>query len=360
MKKSVIAATILLIGLSACNKKDNTPEESVRPVKYATVSYQNSSEIRSFSGTAETEVIVNLSFRNSGILTDLNIKLGQEVKKGRLLAKLDNVQAQLAYESAQEQMNSAESQMKTAKLNLERVRNLYEKGVSSLSDYENAKNAYRTGSAAFESAKRTVGLQKEQLTYGYIYAPEDGFISEVNVELDENIAAGQVVGVLNVGSSMEINLGMPETIINKVKHDMEVEISFPSIKDTVYHGTVYKISSAVDPVTSTYPVEILMTDEDEKVKSGMAAEVKFDFYEHVEGESKLTVPQQSIGEDGKGRFVFLINAKQDTGVIAKQYVTIGDLTEEGFEVKDGLKSGDKIATAGLQTLLDGQKVLLTE
>jgi len=73
----------------------------------------------------------------------------------------------------------------------------------------------------------------------------------------------------------------------------------------------------------------------------------------------LIAPVASVGEDSEGNFVFLIHSKdKKTGTIAKHHVTIGKLTPIGFTVKDGLKAGDIVATAGLQTLLDGQKVKL--
>ena len=133
--RSKLSGLLLLIFIVGCKDKEVVMEEVLRPVKYTEVSYLGGEKSRTFSGTAETEKTINLSFRSSGIITQLNMKLGQMVKKGTLLGKLDNVQARLNYESAIESKNSSESQMNTAKLALNRVRVLYEKGSSSLSDY---------------------------------------------------------------------------------------------------------------------------------------------------------------------------------------------------------------------------------
>jgi RND family efflux transporter MFP subunit len=201
MKSKMINQTIRILSIfcliilnSSC-KEEKPVEEILRPVKYSEVSFLGGDKARIFSGTAKTEKIINLSFRNTGIITLLDMKLGQQVKKGQLLAKLDNVQSRLNYESAIESKNSAESQMNTSKLNLNRIRTLYEKGSSSLSDYEAAKNSYRTAVASFESSKRSVAIQQEQIRYGYLYAPEDGAIAAVNSEVDENVSPGQTIGV---------------------------------------------------------------------------------------------------------------------------------------------------------------------
>ena len=97
-----------------------------------------------------------------------------------------------------------------------------------------------------------------------------------------------------------------------------------------------------------------------EIKPGMASSVTFDFTEANEIRDKsFIIPVKAVGEDGKGRFVFVITSKDEkTGKVIKRHIELGELTTDGFKVKRGLANGDKIATAGLQTLLDGQKVRL--
>jgi multidrug efflux system membrane fusion protein len=90
----------------------------------------------------------------------------------------------------------------------------------------------------------------------------------------------------------------------------------------------------------------------------MAANVTFNLDTSVNQDKKLVVPAYAVGEDSDGRFVYIIEKKEDKNFIKKQHIKIGNLTSEGFEVKSGLTEGQKIATAGLQTLLDGQEVRL--
>ncbi len=350
-----LALMLLILG---CGEKEVKQEPVLRPVKYAEVSYLGADETRIFSGIAQTEKIVNLSFRSSGIITTLDMKLGQRVKKGQLLGKLDNVSARLSYESAIESKNSAESQMNTAKLSLDRIRKLYEKGSASLSDYESAKNAYRTATASFESAKRSVAIQQDQIRFGYLYAPEDGDIASVGAEVDENVSPGQTIGVLNAGTAIEISLGLPESVINAVEKDMNVKVSFTAIEDAVFEAKVTEVAPALDRNTSTYPVTVTVIDKDVRIKSGMAANVIFEFADDSIKKNQLVVPANAVGEDGNGRFVFLVEGDNNSAKVKKQPVKIGNLMPQGFEIISGLKVGQKIATAGLQTLLDGQEVKL--
>jgi hypothetical protein len=118
------------------------------------------------------------------------------------------------------------------------------------------------------------------------------------------------------------------------------------------------VAPAVNVNTSTYPVTVMVTDKDERIKSGMAANVRFEFANENSSKQILVVPASSVGEDGKGQFVFIIEGDTTKATVKKQAITIGNLTPQGFEVTSGLKVGQKIAVAGLQTLLDGQDVKL--
>lgn len=356
--KGITILTTVFILFASC--KDKTVEEAapVRPVLYQEVGYLGGASSRTFSGTARTEKVINLSFRSSGIITFFDLKIGQQVKKGDLLARLDNVQARLNYESSISAQNSAASQMNTAKLSLERTRVLYEKGSLSLSEYESAKNSYKTAQASFESAQRKVGIEQEQIRYGYLNAPENGIIAAVNAEIEENVSPGQNIAVLNAGTDMEISLGLPESVINQVKDNMNVSIHFPVIENSDFKGIVTEVSPSVDSNTATYPVRIAVTNPSDAIRSGMAANITFEFNSGNTTAKQLVVPPISVGEDGEGRFVFLLNEGDDQTTVKKQYITVGDLSSEGFTVTNGLSLGDKIATAGLQTLLDGQQVRL--
>ncbi len=347
--------------VAACSEEPVVEEKILRPVQYQQVVYSGSESTRIISGTSQSDLVNKLSFRSSGILSELNMKLGQKVEKGQLLAKLDNIQAQLNYENSISSRNSSESNMKTSKLNLDRVRALYEKGGAALSEFEAAKDAHRTAQQNYNSAVRNVEIQKEQINYGYLYASADGEVASVNVELNENVSAGQVIATINSGTTMDIVLGVPESVINQIKPDMEVEVSFASLNDKQFGGVVKEVSPSVDANTSTYPVVVNVVDPTPEIKSGMAANVTFHFQQASESQQpQLIVPANAVGEGSNGRFVFLIQPQGDTAVVKKQAVTIGELTAEGFEIRSGLQNGQYIATAGLQTLLDGQEVLFKQ
>lgn len=355
-----LTLVIMTLMLTACGQEEDTTEKTLRPVLYQTVERAVSKTTRVISGTSESKQVNKLSFRSGGILTELNMQLGEKVEQGQLLAKLDNVQAQLNYENAISSRNSAESNMNTAKLNLDRVRALYEKGGAALREFETAKDTYRTAQQNYQSSIRNVEIQKEQINYGSLYAVADGEVAEVNVELNENISAGEVIATINSGSQMNVNLGIPESVINNIKTDMPVKIEFASLEKSHFSGTVIEVSPSIDNNTSTYPVVVAVDKPTAEIKSGMAANVTFEFV-NDEGAGELMVPAKAVGEGPQGRFVYLLKPTEgDAATVTKHTVQVGALTAAGFEITSGLKQGEMIVTAGLQSLLDGQQVKYQE
>jgi len=353
--------SILALGmlLTSCKEKEEETAEVLKPIKYETVGTAASFDQRTFSGTAQSGDEIDLSFRSSGIVTVLNIAVGEKVKKGDLLAKLDNVSANLAYEQSVSALSTAKSSMNTAKSNLDRVRSLYEKGSTSLSDYEQARNNYQTAKDQYDSALKSKAIRRTEVEYGFIYAPKNGVIAVKSVETNENVTAGQLIGVLNAEGDLEVRVGLPETVINKAELGMKTELKFSAIPNKTYVGVVKEISPVIDGNTALYPVKLNIEGDQSQIKPGMAVNITFNLNNEEVDDDAIIIPVKSVGEDGNGNFVFLVNAKDSkVGTVEKQVIEIGQLTTNGFQVLKGLKIGDKIAVAGLQTLLDGQKVKL--
>lgn len=353
------AALILMILATGCQEKAVEKKEVLRPVKYLVAGTGDARKVRTFSGFARVGNDVTLSFRTDGIIEYKNVTKGQFVKKGKLLGRLDNVQAQLAYEKAISELKRAESEMNTAETNFNRIKFLYEQGAKPLIEYENARNASKIAASQHETALRNTEIQKTQLEYGFIYAPMDGIVLEATGNVNERVAAGHNFVVLNVSDGrMKVTVNLPESVINLINLNMPVNIRFSVIPDKEFTGNIIEISPDVSQESATYPVDIAVVDPVNEIKPGMAANVTFDFTaEKTDAGNRIILPVKTLGEDASGHFVFVVQPADDkTGQVVKKQVKIGQLTTDGFEIISGIAIGDKVVTAGLQTLLDGQKV----
>ncbi len=360
MRTSVIILTFLLL-FCACSTEQVKQKEILRPVRYITLGNANSNMLRSFGGDVRATKKIELSFRSSGIITTLNVKVGQRVTKGQLLATLDNVEAKLSYDQAESAFNTANVSLSNSRVQLDRVRSLYEKGTNSLADYEQAKIAYQQSLDQYESTKSNLDIRKSQIEYGKIYAPTNGVIAEKNVSINETASSGQVIAVINAGNELNVEVGIPENVINRITIGMQVELTFSSFGKQRYPGTITEIAPIVDPNTNTYLVKVGVNEKLSELKQGMSARVHFDFTvtNSTTIEEHIIVPYNSVGEDGSGNFVFILDSIQDASATAvKQYVSVGELTNTGFEIQQGLEEGQLVVTAGVNSLLNGQRVKL--
>lgn len=384
--KPYFLLSLFVFLILACNPKTEDQTVIIKPVKYQTVGYSTGIQIQTFPGVVKAEYEAKLSFKVGGTLNAVNIELGDRVRKGQLIASIDPIdyaiQADQAraqregsvanVQSAEANIKSAESQLINARSTFDRVEKLYENNSVALSEYQQAKAALASSQAQYDASKAQLTSAKTQVTtstkqvqaagnqtnYTKLYAPMDGIITAVAVETNEGVGAGQVIAMLSSAGDPEIEVGVPEVLINKFKKGQELTIDLPSFPNQQFKGAVQKVAFAAGN-SPTYPVIVSIDNSSKQIRPGMAANVTFTMGAQPTPEQQtLVVPAVSVGEDANGNFVFLINESENKTIVKKQAIKIGKLSAEGFVVTEGLSAGQKIAVAGLQTLLDGQEVRL--
>ena len=198
MKRLWMILIAVAVCLTGC-QEEKTAKEIIRPVRYETVTKAGSKRSLTFSGVSKSGTQAKLSFRVSGTLTSVRVKVGDKVKKGSLIATIDASDAQLQLEQAQVSLENSRITMETALSNLNRIRNLYENNNVSLSDYESAKTNHSSAKAAYDADKRSVDLQKRALSYYRLTSPMDGIVTVVDADPNENVSTGEMIAELNAG-----------------------------------------------------------------------------------------------------------------------------------------------------------------
>ncbi len=353
-----LALTLQILLFSSCSgDSDAKKVEALKPVKYSKVILSGGIQKRSFNGITQSGAESKLSFRIGGLITRLKVKAGSRVKRGQLLARIDAKDTKLAYERAKSALNNAKIQLETSKSSLSRIKKLYTSNNASLTDYERAKSSFSVSQSSFQSASRTLELQASQLSYTKITAPTDGIVTSVKSEINEFTAPGApVLTISSKDELMEVNVGVPELYITKIKQGDFVDINFPSIKNRIYKGVISEVGYSTAEFL-TYPVIIKIVDKTTDVRPDMPVNVSFSFGS-TEKQEKLAVAVNAVGQDYDGTFVFVLEKKSDHFLVQKRSVEVGAITEQGFEVVSGLKQDEIIAVAGLRSLYTGRKVKL--
>ncbi len=373
MKKYSIFYFSLILALTACGGEDEE-QRVLRPVRYGKISQTGIGDPHTFSGTSRSSKEANLSFRVAGVVQNIQVKVGDEVQAGTLVAQLDatdyRVQLQQALadlKHAQTQINSSKAQLVSSQSNYQRVEKLYENNSLPLSDFEQAKTNYEAAQSQYEAALAQVAAAQQrvesaqnQVSYAQLTAPFFGVVTEKMVEENEIVNSGTPVLTLNTEGQPEVEVGIPEAFISKIKNGQKVDIRFSTLSGQNFKGVVSEVGFSSDGST-TYPVRVQIMNPSEEIRPGMAANVTFYFQPKSTSKSLLMAPVQAVAEGAnQSRYVFLLKKEKDHYLVKKQAIEVGELLPSGFEVKKGLKEGDLVATAGLKSLLDGMQVRLME
>lgn len=385
MRLSLIA--FLVFCCLSCEEKAVETSKKIRPIKYAKIEKSTGVETHTFSGVAKAQNETNLSFKVAGTLSSVKVKLGDRVKRGQLIATIDpadyNIQTNQAIsqkdgsmanaESAEANAKAAEAQLVSAQATYERVAKLYENNSVALSEYQQAKAGLDAATAQYDAAKAQVTAATTQVTaaneqvqaagnqvsYTRLVAPMNGVITKVQVEANEVVNAGTMIATISSLGRPEVEVGVPEVFINKIQKGQNVNITLPSAPAQSFQGLVSQVAYASGS-SPTYPVIVEVDKSVEQIRPGMAANVEFLFPKaSVTATSTMTIPVEAVGKDNQGNFVFVLTQKSEGVYTAeKKVITIGKLAPDGFELIDGLREGDLVATAGLKSLMNGVEVKL--
>lgn len=424
LKHILIAIGVIIVLLIGAKMAGLIGAETVERVTIDKATEREVIETVTASGKIQPATEVKLSSEVSGEVTELLVKEGDVVKKGQLLIKVrpdvlksgyDRATASYSSQKAsvaasEQQLVLAKGTFASAETTFKRNKELFAKKVISASEFEAAQNAYLTAKTGLESARQNVigskfGLAQSganvqeasaNLAKATIFAPVNGVISKLNVELGDRIlgtaqmAGTEIMRISNL-TNMEVNVDVNENDINRVKIGDKSKIEVDAFRDKKFVGYVTEIASSstavgtasassVDQVTNFTVKVRLESDENQKspFRPGLSATVDIQS-ETVKG---LSIPIQSVfvdevkPADGKTAAPVQDDQKQKTkltdkkvkqyvytysnGIVKKKEITTGIQNDQFIIVKSGLKAGEELVTgpySAIQTKLkDGMKV----
>ncbi len=353
----LIAATLLL---GACGESDDAVEERLRPVRYVSVSDDSVFRDRSFSGTSKSSRESRLSFKVSGTIIDLPVQIGQRLNAGDLIAEIDSASYVLQAQQAQASLVEAQANDRRADANYERTRGLYANDNASLNDLEAARAQAESASAIVASANKALEIARLNVSYTRLSADTDCFIASLDVEINENVASGQQVAVVSCGEEFEVTLNLPESVIGSIDEYTPVSIRFGAIPGEVFSGVISEVAVASAAGSAAFPVVISVNGSHPSLRSGLAADVTFQFDSAPDQGGVVVLPVSAVINGPDGTFVFVAEPAETEGeaIVRRRAVALGELSQSGIEVLDGLQVGDRVVTAGVSVVRDGQRVLL--
>lgn len=360
MKNRVCVVLGVALIIAACGPADETVEERLRPVRYVTVSDDSIFRDRSFSGTSQSSRESRLSFKVSGTIINLPVQIGERLDKGDLIAELDPASYVLQAQQAQASLVEAQANDRRAAANYERTKGLYANSNASLNDLESARAQAESASALVAAASKALEIARLNKSYTKLAADDQCSIASLDIEVNENVASGQQVAVVSCGDEFEVTLDLPESLIGSVDETTPVSISFGAIPDEDFGGVVSEVSVASVEGSAAFPVVIKIEGSHPSLRSGLAANVTFQFDSADDEGGGIVVPVSAVVNDPEGTFVYVAVPAdiEDQATVQRRDVRLGELSQSGIEIVDGLELGDRVIVAGISVIRNGQRVLL--
>jgi len=353
--KPTLVAMAAVLAILGCEDELEEPEV-IRPVRYVVVEGSDAATQRTYSGVAKAGQESRLSFQVSGQVLSVPVNVGDTVKKGDTIARMDPSDYALQLQNAQASAAQSRAQERNAKATYERTRALYENQNASRQDLDADRTAYESGRAGLEAAHQQIRLRQRQLGYTHLKAPETGTLATVDIEVNEYVQAGELVATLLAGEQIEVSVSVPASIIRSIEKGAEAKARFNSLGGKTLAGTVTEVGVASVSGATTFPVTVRLTEGQDQVRAGMSADVTFVFASTKDG-PKFALPISAVGEDRKGRFVYMLDKTEDgLGIVRRTPVEVGQLLSNGVEINSGVEPGDLVVTAGVSRIYDGLQV----
>ena len=334
---------------AGCAKPEAKPEV-MRPVRTAVVAESGAGEWV-LSGDVRARYETRLAFRLPGHMLTRKVEVGQRVQAAQTVAVLDARDARLAESSARAQVAQAESQAALAEADFKRFAELRAKNFISQAEYDRRAAQARQAGEQAAAARAQAAQAANQVAYTLLSAPHAGIITALEAEAGQVLAAGQTVARLARPEELEVAVSIPEHRLDSFRKAGEYEVRLWSSPERKYRGRLRELSPVADPASRTYAARISL-QEDGALAIGMTAELRV----HASGDAVAQVPLSAVFHRDGRPAVWVV----ENGRVRLQEIVSGEVQANSVGVTAGLQAGQRIVTAGVNRLSDGQRVALAE
>lgn len=286
-------------------------------------------------GRVDADENVALSTEIPGTITKINVKVGDEVHTGQVLAETDA-------KAINQQVSDLQTNMDLVNQIYEKQKNLWEQKIGTEVQFLQAKTNK-------ESMEKKMGALQEQLRMTKIISPINGTVDAVDVKIGQAAAPGMpAIRVINY-SNLKVKADVAETYASKIKKGSEVVVYFPDMNDSVI-SKVNFVARAINPASRTFLVEVLL-DNKKEYHPNMVARLNVNDY--MSAQPIIVIPVRTIQKDeNNASFVYVA----DNGVAKKHIITLGKEYNGKVEVLAGLNENDLLVTLGYDVINEGDAI----
>jgi membrane fusion protein, multidrug efflux system len=353
-----IAAVCGALALTACHER---PPAALapRPVVAVAVHPDGVAPEAMLPGDIEARYNTPLSFRVGGKIIERDVRLGDTVKAGQVLARLDPTDLQKSLANAQAQLDAAQHRLVYAKQQMDRDNAQARENLIAPAQLEQTQDAYASAAAQRDAAQAQLSLARNQLAYAALVADHAGVITSEQADTGQNVAAGQAVYGLAWAGDVDVVCDAPESALAALRVGSTAQVTLPALPGKQFAARVREVAPAADPQSRTYRVKLTLaapSAQIPQIRLGMTAQIAFSqaMANIKPGAHPFTLPVTALFHDGPAPAVWIVRAGSDT--LELRRVTVGRYDERTLSVTQGLADGDRVVYQGVHTVSAGEHV----
>ena len=362
----VLPAAALALASCAGSAPPPAEEAQPRPVKYFEVADREGARTRTFTGFAKAPIRSELGFRVAGTVQRVHVEQGDLLEEGDPIAEIDPADFEIQVREIEAALAEAKAGKALADTEFQRVRQLYEKDNASQGDFDSALAKQESARAGVDAVEHKLERARRQSEYTRLRAPFAAAVAAVKIREGGSVQAGTPVVEILTGENLQVEIAVSETAVADVRRGASAKVRFSAFPGKTFLGRVTAFGVVPSEGVATYPVTIELDLSWEQLTGssgsplllpGMAVEVEMQFGGEVG--AAYVVPANAVSADREGAFVYVVESSGGgAGKVVKRSVETGRLAAAGLEVVSGLSAGEKVVTAGLNRIEDGQPVRL--
>lgn len=345
---------VVAVLLGACQPADQgpPPPEPVRPVRVVTVEELPGGETVTLAGSVQAQDDVALAFRVGGQLIERTVNVGDRVRAGQVVARLDGVNERNALDAARANLAAAMTRLVEARNTVQRYEPLLPRGFVARAQFDRAVEARDAAQAQVNAAQAQVNTAENQLGFTTLIADGPGTVTARGAEPGEVVAAGRTIVRLARQSGRDAVFDVPARVIESASAEDAVTVALSSNPTVTASGRVREVSPQADPVTRTFKVRVGLANPPEAMRLGSTVTGTV----QLGGLPGIEIPISALTATGGAPAVWVLDPKDNR--VSLRNIDVARYELNRVLVAQGLEPGELVVTAGVQTLRPGQQVRL--
>jgi RND family efflux transporter MFP subunit len=340
------------LSLAACQRETDTTVPAARPVRTVTVAKSKAGVPLSFTGRVEAEDEVALAFRISGRLLESSGKLGDRVKPGQVMARLESQNELNTLRQAQAGLAAAQGQLTQARNHFERQETLLAQGWTTRANFDVATQAQQTAQSQVDAAEAQLKTAHDLVSFTELKADAPGVITATGPSGGEVVQAGQMIIRLARQDGRDAVFDVPAQVIRSASSDSQITVSLTDDPAVTANGRVREVAAQANPATRTFEVKVGLTDPPPAMRLGATVTGRLE----TNAVPIIEIPATALTRSNQQPAVWIVDPSSRT--VSIRNIDVLRFEQANVVVSQGLDAGEIVVTAGVQALHPGQKIRL--